>query len=244
LSKSKSAHSLASTTSPPKSKPTPTRTGTLTAVKKTTTTSKSGGETKTPDPTTAKDPARKDGDVHRGHHANGNGVEFAEEALHPEIGQLDAGVHEHESDREDEHLGNGSLEVRYIEESLDTADDASVHDHEEVVHSPVDREHAETPRDLVRSRSPELIDPASVLHAEDDATPEPPHEVGVDTVEGEESRQEGMKDEIADIVGLLESTSFTSKHILQGSDEGVSNGSHTSGSDKERLRIGEIPDEE
>ena len=186
----------------------------------------------------------KDGDVHQGHHENGNGVEAAEEALHPEIEQLDTENHEHGSDREDEHLGNGSLEVSYVEEPLDTADDASVHDHEEVVHCPVDQDHVEAPRDPVRSRSPESVDPASVLHDEDDATLEPPHEVSVDAVEDEEPKQEGAKDDIADIVGLLESTSFNSKHILQGPDEGVAINSHTPSSDKERQRIGEIPDEE
>ena len=186
---------------------------------------------------------REDGDIHQGHHENGNGVGAAEETLHPEIEQLDTENHEHESDREEEHLGNGSLEVSYIEEPLDTTDDASVHDHE-VVHCPVDQVNVETPQDLVSSHSPESVDPASVSHAEDDAASEPPHEANLDAVEDEEPKQEGVKDDIADIVGLLESTSFTSKHILQESDEGVTNDSHTPGSDKERQRIGEIPDEE
>jgi len=71
---------------------------------------------------------------------------------------------------------------------------------------------------------------------------EPPHEGSLDAPE--EPKQEWAKDDIADMVGLLESTSFTSKHILQGSDESVANGSHTPYLEKERQRIGEIPDEE
>ena len=234
LSKSKSAHSLASATSPPKQKPTPTKTGALTTVKK----------TKPPAPKTGEDSARKDDDVCHGHHENGNGVEAAEETLHPEIDQLDAKNHEPESDREAEHLGNGSLEVSYIEEPLDaSADDVSLHDHEEVIHCPADQEHVETPQDLIRSPPPESVDPVPVLRAEDDAAIELPHEVSIDVVE-DEQKQEQVKDDIADIVGLLESTSFTSKHILQGSDEGVVNDPLTPVSDKERQRIGEIPDEE
>ena len=216
----------------------------MTTGKKTTTASKSGGKTKAPGPTTGKDSARKDGDVHQGHHENGNGVGAAEEILHPEIQQLNEESYAHESDREDEYMGNGSFEVSYVEEPLDTRDDASVHDHKEIIHCPVHQEHAETPRDLVRSRSPEFIEPALVLHAEDDVAPGPPHEVSADAVEDEEPKQEEVKDDIADIVGLLETTSFTSKHILQGSDESVVNDPHTPGSDKERQRIGEIPDEE
>lgn len=234
MSKSKSAHSLASTTTSPKSKPTPTRTGTLTATKETTTTSQSGGRTKAPSSATGKDSASKDGDVHQEHHENGNGVEVVEETSHPEIGPFDAESHE------DEYLGNGSLDASYTEESLDTMDDASAHDHEEVVYSPVDQSQEGTPEDLVRSF--ESVDPtASILHAEDNATSETLDEVGADTVE---PNQEGVKDYIADMVGLLESTSFTSKHILQGPDEGISSDLHPLGSDKERQRIGEIPDEE
>ena len=158
---------------------------------------------------------------------------------------MDAENHEPESDREAEHLGNGSLEASYIEDPLDTStDDVSSHEHDEVIHCPADQEHVETPQDLVRSRSPESVDP---VYAEGDAAIELPHEVTVDVVEDEEQKQEEVKDDIADIVGLLESTSFTSKHILQGSDEGVVNDPqipHTPGSDKERQRIGEIPDEE
>lgn len=119
-------------------------------------------------------------------------------------------------------------------------DDASAHDHEEVVYSPVDQSQEDTPEDLVRSF--ESVDPtASILHAEDNATSETLDEVGADTVE---PNQEGVKDYIADMVGLLESTSFTSKHILQGPDEGISSDLPPLGSDKERQRIGEIPDEE
>lgn len=235
MSKSKSAHSLASATSPPKQKPTPTKTGALTTAKK----------TKPPAPTTGEDSASKYGNVRQGQHENGNGVEAAEETLHPEIDQLDAENHEPGSDREAEHLGNGSLEVSYIEEPLDAStDDVGLHDHEEVVHCPTDQEHVETPQDLIRSPPPESVDPVPVLRAEDDAAIELPHEVSVDVVEDEEQKQEEVKDDIADIVGLLESTSFTSKHILQGSDEGVVTDLHSPGPDKERQRIGEIPDEE
>jgi len=67
---------------------------------------------------------------------------------------------------------------------------------------------------------------------------EPPHEGNLDAPE--ELKQEWVKDDIADIVGLLESTSFTSTHIL----EGVANRSQDSFLEKERQRIGEIPDEE
>jgi len=97
--------------------------GALTTVKK----------IKPPAPTIGEDSARKDGDARQGHHENGNGVEAAEEILHPEIDQLDAENHEPESDREAEHLGNSPLEVRYIEEPLDAStDDVSLHDEEEL----------------------------------------------------------------------------------------------------------------
>jgi len=96
----------------------------------------------------------------------------------------------------------------------------------------------EEPEEHVRSHSPESVGPAPDLRPEDDAAPEPLRGVGVGAA------GDGEKDDIADIVGLLESTSFTSKHILQGHDEGAANGSRTPGSDKERLRIGEIPDED
>lgn len=171
---------------------------------------------------------RKDDNAHQGHHENGNGV--AEEILHPAIDLLDAENHEHGSDPEGEHLENGSLEASYTEEPLETSDGASAHGHEEA-----DEEQVETPGDLVRSPSPEPVGPTPGLHVEDDATSESLHEVNVDTAEDAEPNQEGVKDDIADIVGLLESTSFTSKHILQGSDEAVAIESHTPG---------EIPDEE
>jgi len=209
--------------------------GALTTIKK----------NKPPAPTTGEDSVRKDGDVRQGHHENGNGVEAAEETLRPEIDQLDVENHEPKSDRKAEHLGNGSLEVSYIEEPLDAStDDVSLHDHKQVIHCPTDQEHVETLQDPIRSPPPETVDPVPVLRAEDDTAIELPHEVSVDVVEDEEQKQEEVKDDIVDIVGLLESTRFTSKHILQGSDEGVVTDLHSLGPDKERQRIGEIPDEE
>lgn len=173
------------------------------------------------------------------HHENGNGLGAIEGTLHPETELLGVENHERESDPEDEHLGNGSLEASHTEESLETTD-VVVRDHE-VLYSPADQGQAETPEDVVCSRSPEPVDPASDLHTEEDATHEPLHEV---SAKDEESKQEGAKDDIAVIVGLLESTSFTSKHILQGPDEAATNDLLTPISDKDRLRIGEIPDEE
>ena len=231
---SKSAHSLTSATSPPRQKLTPTKMGALTTIKK----------TKPPAPTTGEDSARKDGDVRQGHHENGNGVEAAEETLHPEINQLDAENHEPKSDREAEHLGNGSLEVSYIEEPLDAStDDVSLHDHE-VIHCPTDQEHVETPQDPIRSPLLNPLTPFRYSVLRTTPLSNSPHEVSVDVVEDEEQKQEEVKDDIADIVGLLKSTSFTSKRILQGSDEGVVTDLHSLGPDKERKRIGEIPDEE
>lgn len=182
----------------------------------------------------------EDDDVHQGHYENGNGLEAAEGTLHPVFEPLDVENHEHESDREDEHLGNGSLEASHTSESLETTDGASARDQEEAIYSPVNQDQVETPEDA--ARSPEPVDPASDLHA-DYANPEPPYKVSAIATEDEEPKQVA-KDDIADIVGLLESTSFTSKHILQGPDEGVANSLPTPGSDKERQRIGEIPDEE
>jgi len=231
LSKSKSAHSLASTTGPPKLKLTPTRTGILTTTKKATTASKPNSKTNAAGSTPAK---------HEGCHENGNGVGVGVlatgETLHPETEPSDAENHEHGSDLEHEHLGNGSLEVGYTDEPSETT--------EKVAHSPSDRDHVEEPEELVRSHTPESADPDSDPRVEGNITPEPLHEVCADVAEDEKPKQDGVKDDIADIVGLLESTSFTSKHILQGSDEGVVNGSRTPCSDKERQRIGEIPDEE
>jgi len=146
------------------------------------------------------------------------------EALHPESVLSDAETHEPESDCEHGHLGNGSLETSYTEELPESTEEASLH-------YQADQEHGEEPEDLVRSHSLESV--------EDDAVPEHPH----GAAGSEEPEQEQAKDEIADIVGLLESTSFSSKHILQGSEEGVVvSDSRTPGSDNER-RIGEIPDE-
>ncbi|KAF9649235.1 hypothetical protein BDM02DRAFT_1931491 [Thelephora ganbajun] len=248
LSKSKSVHSLTSTTSPPKSKPTPTRTGTLTTAKKTTTISNPGGKTKAAGSTLAKNSTKKNGDIHEEHPESesgvGVGLSATGEILHPEIEPSDTEDHEHGSDREHEYLGNGSPEVSYTDEHSGTTDEAGGTQDHKVVQSFVDQDHVEEPEELVRSRSPESDDPASDLHAEDDVTPELPHEVSVCAAEDEELKQERTKDDIADIVGLLESTSFTSKHILQGSEEGVASNPHTPGSDKERQRIGEIPDEE
>jgi len=183
--------------------------------------------------------AKKDGGALGEHHGNGNGVEAGllatAEALHLEAVLSDTETHEQESDYEHGHLENGSLEASYTEEPQETTEEASLHDHEDVIHSPPDQEHVEEPEELVRSHSPGSTD-----HTEDDAVPELPH----DAAGSEESEQEQGKDEIADIVGLLESTSFTSKHILQGSNEGVATDSRTPGSDTERRGIGEIPDEE
>ena len=189
--------------------------------------------------------AKKDGNVHEEHHENGNGVsaglsDTGEAGIIPS----DAENYEFESDREYEHLGNGALEVSYIEEPSETTDEASAHDHEEAIYSPVDQEHVEKPEELVRSHSPESIGPASDLQTEDDSAPESPHEVSVVATNDGKLEQGQAKDDIADIVGLLESTSFTSKHILQGSDESVTIDLPTPGSDKEVQRVGEIPDED
>ena len=163
------------------------------------------------------------------HHRNGveAGLLAAGEAQHPESVLSDAETHEPESDCEHGHLGNGSLETSYTEELPET-EEASLH-------YQADQEHVEEPEELTRSHSPESVD-----RIEDDDVPEHPHDAG-----GSEELEQGRaKDEIADIVGLLESTSFSSKRVLQGSDEGVvANDSRTSGSDNERRGIGEIPDE-
>lgn len=164
--------------------------------------------------------------MHQEHHENGH--EVVEVALVEDHG--------------DEHSGNGSLEVSYIEDSMDMAEGASVHDHDEVAHSLISQEWVTAPEDLVGSRSPEPIDPTLTLLDEEDVTPELSHEVSIDTVE-EEPKLEGAKDDIADIVGLLESTSFSSKHILRG-HEGIDANPRTPSLDKEGQRIGEIPDEE
>ena len=192
-----------------------------------------------------KNSAKKNGELHDQHYENGNGVGAgvlaAGGAPYPEI-VPDAESHEYESDLEHQYLGNGSLEASYTEEPSETTDEASARDHEEAALSPVDQ--AEKPEELIGSHSPELFEPVSDPHAEGGVIPDPSHEVSVDAADDEEPKQGQAKDDIADIVGLLESTSFTSKHILQGSDESVATNSHTPGSDKERQRIGEIPDEE
>ena len=189
-----------------------------------------------------KNSSEKGGDAQRERHENGNGPQdwlpTTGEAPHPETVPSDTPNHDLESDCGHEHFGNGSFEASYSEEPSESADGTSRHDHEEAVHSSVDRDFVEEPEDLVRSHSPESGDPPSDLHADDSATFEPPHEGSPDAPE--ELKREWVKDDIADIVGLLESTSYTSKRILQDSDEGMTSES----SEKERLRIGEIPDEE
>lgn len=171
---------------------------------------------------------KKDDKVHAEHHENGNGVGegllATRQVLHPESVPSDAESHEPESDHEHEQLRNGSLEPG------EPGDEVSLYDHEVV-----NQGHVEEP-ELVGSHSPEPVDPDH--HAEGAATPEVSYEDSTH-VAGDEGQ---AKDEIADIVGLLESTSFTSKHILQGSDEGVVNDLGAPVSDKER--VGEIPDEE
>ena len=181
---------------------------------------------------------KKDGDAHEEGHENGNGEGLftAEEGSY--IDPSDTEDHDHESECEHENFGNGSLEASYVEESSGVVDEAGAHDHEGTSSFSVDQNYVEEPAPLLQTRSPEPGEPTSNLRAGDDSTSEPTHE-------GNGSATEDAKqDDIADIVGLLESTSFTSKHILQGSDEGVANDSPVSSSEKERLRIGEIPDEE
>lgn len=170
-----------------------------------------------------------------GENGNGFGTELSTtvETQQPEIEPSDAENHEPHSDREHEHLGNGSLEASYTEE---TSEQLSVHDHEEVVTPSVHQNFVEEPEELVRSHSPASGSPASDLHSESS------HEGGMHVPE--EPEQGSANDDIADMVGLLESTSFNSKHILRGSEEGVANDSHSPGSEKDRQRIGEIPDEE
>lgn len=164
----------------------------------------------------------------------------AAEAPHLETEPSDTG--DLESNCEHHHLGNGSFEASYTEERSEAADETSGHDHDEAIHSSVDRDFVEEPEELVRSNSPESSDPPSHPHADDGATFEPPLEGSLDSPD--ELKQERVKDDIADIVGLLEFTSFTSKRILHESEEGVANDSGTSYLEKERQRIGEIPDEE
>ena len=173
-----------------------------------------------------KSSARGDGGALEELHRNGVGAGLlaAGEALHPESVLSDAETHEPESDCEHGYLGNGSLETSYTEELPEEAS----------LSFQADQEHVKEPEELVNSHSPKSVD-----RVEDDDVPEHPRDAA-----GSEE-QEQAKDEIADIVGLLESTSFSSKHILQGSDEGVIvSESRTPGSDNERRGIGEIPDED
>ena len=158
--------------------------------------------------------------------------------MYSEIEPSDAaGNHDLQSDHGHEHFGHGSFEASYTEEPSEAIEEISVQ--EEVVRSSVE---VEEPEELVRSHSPESGDTPLNPHADDGTTSEPPPEGGLDNLE--ELKQELVNDDIADIVGLLESTSFTSKRILQESDEGVASDSYTSHSEKERQRIGEIPDED
>lgn len=199
-------------------------------------------QTKPASPTQTETSAHKDVDAHGEGRENGNGLEagllITEEIPHPETKPLGAENHESETDVWHENFGNGSLEASYTEEPSENLDESRDYGHDDLAHSSVDQDHVEEPEELIHSHSPESGDPAPDLHAEGDSTPE-----GV--VDGAEGpTQEPANDDIADMVGLLESTSFTSKHILHGSDEGVANVPLTPSSEKERQKIGEIPDEE
>lgn len=180
-------------------------------------------------PTLTETSAQKDGESRE----NGNGLEAGllttEETPHSETKPSGAENHESEPEVWHEHFGNGSLEASYTEEPSEDLDEPHAYGHDGLAHSSVDQDHVEEPEELVRSHSPESADPALDLHA-------------VDGAEG--STPESANDDIAGMVGLLESTSFTSKHILHGSDEGVANAPLTPSSEKERQKIGEIPDEE
>lgn len=198
-----------------------------------------GGKTRSAGSTPAKTSGKRDGDTHRESRENGS---VLSEGLSTAGEPSDAGDHDLESYCEHDHLENGSFEASYTEEPSEVVDGTGGHNHQEAVNPSVDRDFVEEPEELVRSHSPESVHPPSDLHADDDASPEPPYEGSLDVPE--EPKQEWVKDDIADIVGLLESTSFTSKHILHGSDEGVADDSHTPCLEKERHRIGEIPDEE
>lgn len=193
-------------------------------------------QTKPASPTQTETSAQKDADAHGEGRENGNGLETglltAEETPHPETKPLGAENHTSETDVWHEHFGNDSLEASYTEEPSENLDESRTYGHDGLAHSPVDQDHVEEPEELIRSHSPESGDPALDLRAEG-------------AVDGaEEPTQELTNDDIAGMVGLLESTSFTSKHILHGSDEGVANAPPTPSSEKERQKIGEIPDEE
>lgn len=173
-------------------------------------------------PTQTETSAQKDVDAHGESRENGNGIEAGllttEQTPHPETKPLGAENHESEPEVWHEHFGNGSLEASYTEEPSEDLDESRAYGHDDLSYSSVDQDHVEEPEELVRSHSPESG--------------------------AEGPTQESADGDIADIVGLLESTSFTSKHILHGSDEGVANPLLTPSPEKERQKIGEIPDEE
>jgi len=241
LSKSRSTHTLTPTTSPPKSKPTPTKTGTLNTGRKSTTISNLGSKTKSANSTSAKASVKEDGDAREESHENGNGLKMGmptdEEVSLPEVEPLDGEHHEPEPDCQHEHFENGSLEVSYIEEPSETVDESRTFDLGEVA-----RQHyVEDLEAFVHSHSPEPGDLTSYLPVQGAATSEPAHDSNTDTNGG--PNQGSPDDDIADMVGLLESTSFSSKHIFQGSDDSVASDSHVSVLEKEPHKIGEIPDE-
>ena len=184
---------------------------------------------------------KEDGYAHEERHENGNGLEAGvptdEEVSIPEVEPLGGDHHEPESDCQHEHFENGSLEVSYTEEPSETVDESRTYDLRVVA-----RQHyVEDLEAFVHSHSPEPGDLTLGLTVEDDATSEPTHESSTDTNRG--PNQGSPNNDIADMVGLLESTSFSSKHILQGSDDSVASDSHVSVPEKECHKIGEIPDE-
>ncbi|KAF9778940.1 hypothetical protein BJ322DRAFT_1113816 [Thelephora terrestris] len=237
LSKSRSNHTITSTTSPPKSKLTPTRTGTLITGRKSTVISKP----KPASPTSGKNSMKEDGEAHEESHENGNGlvaeVPIDQEALHHDVELSDAEPHHPGPDCQHEHFANGSLEVSWTEEPSEIVNEIRVHNPGGVAH----QHYVEDLQEFVHSHSSESGDATSDLHVEDDPVSEPAHERSLDADQGTE--QELANDDIAHMVGLLETTSFSSKHILQGSDESVASNSHIPGLEKECQKIGEIPDE-
>ena len=202
--------------------------------------------TKPAGPAQTETSAQKDVDAHGESHENGNGLEAGllatEETPHLETKPSGADNSEHEPDGWHEHFGNGSHETSYTEEPSENLDESRAYGHDDLAHSSADQDHVEEPEELIRSHSPESGDPTPDLHVEVDSTSEPLQEGAMGGAEG--PTQGLANDDIADMVGLLESTSFTSKHILHGPDEGVANAPLTPISEKERQRIGEIPDEE
>lgn len=180
--------------------------------------------------------AQKDVDTRGESREDGNGLEAepltTEETTHLETIHSGAEGHNPGLGVLHDHFGNGSFEASYTEEPSENLDESHAYDHDGPAHSSVDQDHVEEPEEPIRSYSPESGNPTPDLHPG-----------GV--VDGAEGLTRGpANDDIADMVGLLESTSFTSKHILQGSNEGVANPPLTPVSEKERQRIGEIPDEE